>query len=252
MARIVVLGAKGLLGSQIAAKLTAAGHEVVAASRRSGVDTITGDGLQAAFTGARAVVDAANSPSFEDSDVLEFFTTSTTNVLSAERAAGVGHHVAISIVGADDVPASGYLRAKAAQEALVRASGIPYTIIRSTQFFEFVMSIADSATVGGAVRLPEALVQPIAAADTAAEVERVVAEGPINRVLEVAGPEALGLDEFIRRGLRGLNDPREVITDPGAGYFGASPDARALIPAGDAVLGSTHFEEWLAEAAARS
>src|SRR4051794_24649981 len=247
MTKIVVLGATGLVGSHIAARLIADGHEVVAASRRSGIDTMTGQGLEAAFAGASTVIDAANSPSFEESKVLEFFTTTTANVLGAERAAGVGHHVAVSIVGADRLPASGYLRAKVAQEALVRASRIPYTIVRSTQFFEFVTSIADSATVDDEVRLPDALVQPIAATDAAAEIARAGAGEPLGDVLEIAGPEAFGMDEFIRRGLEAMHDPRQVITDTEALYFGAVMAPRSLVPAGAAHLGATRFEDWLTQ-----
>jgi len=242
--KIVVIGGTGLIGSKVIAKLTEHGHGAVAASPNTGVNTLTGEGLADALTGADVVVDVSNSPSFADDDVLAFFTTSTGNLLAAEAAAGVGHHVALSVVGADRLPASGYLRAKVAQEALITSSDIPYSIVRATQFFEFVKGIADSATDGDTVRLSHALMQPIAADDVATAVARAAAGAPLNATVEIAGPEKLGIDDLVREGLSLLGDPRTVVTDPSAGYFGAHPDNGELTPGPDAEIFPTSYEAW--------
>ena len=242
--KIVVIGGTGLIGSKVIAKLTEHGHGAVAASPNTGVNTLTGEGLADALSGADVVVDVSNSPSFADDDVLAFFTTSTGNLLAAEAAAGVGHHVALSVVGADRLPASGYLRAKVAQEALITSSDIPYSIVRATQFFEFVKGIADSATDGDTVRLSHALMQPIAADDVATAVARAAAGAPLNATVEIAGPEKLGIDDLVREGLSLLGDPRTVVTDPSAGYFGAHPDNGELTPGPDAEIFPTSYEAW--------
>jgi uncharacterized protein YbjT (DUF2867 family) len=243
--KIVVIGGTGLIGSKLVAKLTEIGHEAVPASPATGVNTITGEGLPVVLTNASVVVDVSNSPSFEDAAVLEFFETSTRTLLGAESAAGVGHHVALSVVGNDRVPDGGYLRAKAAQEKLIAASTIAYSIVRATQFFEFFESIAQAATDGDTVRLPGALVQPMAADDVAAAVARIAAGSPRNGIVEVAGPEEIPLDEFVRRGLTARHDPRRVLRDPRAPYFGAMPGERALLPGDGAQLSRTRFEDWL-------
>ena len=242
--KIVVIGGIGLIGSKVIAKLTEHGHDAIAASPNTGVNTLTGEGLADALSGADVVVDVSNSPSFADDDVLAFFTTSTGNLLAAEAAAGVGHHVALSVVGADRLPASGYLRAKVAQEALITSSDIPYSIVRATQFFEFVKGIADSATDGDTVRLSHALMQPIAADDVATAVARAAASAPINATVEIAGPEKLGIDDLVREGLSLLGDPRTVVTDPSAEYFGAHPDNGELTPGPDAEIFPTSYEAW--------
>jgi uncharacterized protein YbjT (DUF2867 family) len=211
--RILVIGGSGLIGSQVIANLTELGHEAVSASPRSGVDTVTGEGLAEAMVGAHTVVDVSNSPSFDD-EVMHFFTASTTNLLAAERAAGVQHHVALSIVGADRAPDSGYMRAKVAQEKLIQESGNPYSIVRATQFFEFVDGIADSATDGTTVRLPHGAFQPIAAKDVATAVTRATVAEPINGIINIAGPEKLGMDDFVRNRFAATGDPRQVVTDP--------------------------------------
>jgi uncharacterized protein YbjT (DUF2867 family) len=221
------------------------GHEVVAASPSSGVNTLTGEGLDEALTGAQVVIDVANSPSFEDKAVLEFFETSGRNLLAAEAAAGVGHHVALSVVGTDRLPASGYLRAKMAQENLIKASKIPYTILRSTQFFEFVSAIAQSATEGQTVRLPPALVQPVMSDDVAAALADVAVEEPLNGTIELAGPEPIRLDELVRRFLSASRDARTVITDVHARYFGTELNDQSLTPGDNARIGSIRFERWL-------
>ncbi|CAN5598413.1 SDR family oxidoreductase [soil metagenome] len=247
--KIVIIGGTGLIGSKVVANLTALGHDAVAASPSSGVNTLTGAGLADALANAQVVVDVSNSPSFADDAVLGFFTTSTSNLLAAEQAAGVGHHVALSVVGADRVPASGYLRAKAAQENLITESGVPYTIVRATQFYEFVSAIADSATDGSTVRLPHALMQPIAAEDVATAVTRAVTNRlgrPVNGVIEIAGPETVGMDDFVRTGLTALGDPRQVVTDSRATYFGAVIDDTSIVPRGGAVAYPTLFADWLA------
>jgi uncharacterized protein YbjT (DUF2867 family) len=244
--KIVVIGGSGLIGSKLVAKLREHGHEAVAASPDSGVNTLTGEGLPAVLEGASVVVDVSNSPSFEDAAVLEFFETSTRNLLDAERAAGVGHHVALSVVGADRSPTSGYFRAKLAQERLITSSPTPYSIVRATQFFEFLGRIADSATDGDTVRLPSVLIQPMAADDVAAAVGRVAVNPPLNGIVEVAGPEQFRFDELVRQALAARRDPRRVVTDPAATYFGAQLDEHTLVP-DDAQLGTTSFEDWFQE-----
>jgi uncharacterized protein YbjT (DUF2867 family) len=221
----------------------------VPASPDSGVNTLTGEGLAEALVGANVVVDVSNSPSFEDAAVLKFFQTSTGNLLAAEAAAGVGHHVALSVVGSDRAPDSGYLRAKVAQEKLIAGSPIPYTIVRSTQFFEFLKRIADEATDGNTVRIAPVLFQPIAADDVAKAVARVAVSAPVNGILEIAGPQQFRFDEFIRLGLGARRDPRVVVADPQAHYFGAELGERSLVPGPDARLGGIRFEEWLGKSA---
>jgi uncharacterized protein YbjT (DUF2867 family) len=250
--KIVVIGGSGLVGSKLVTKLREHGHEAVAASPSSGVNTITGEGLAEALQGASVVVDVTNSPSWEDAAVLEFFETSTRNQLAYEAAAGVGHHVALSVVGTELLLASGFFRAKMAQENLIKASSIPYTIIRATQFFEFVKGIADISVDGDKVRLPAVLFQPMAADDVATAVARVAVEAPVNGTVEVAGPEQFRLDELVRRCLSQLNDSREVIADPNARYSGAKVDERTLVPGKDARLGETRFETWLTQSAAKA
>jgi uncharacterized protein YbjT (DUF2867 family) len=249
--KIVVIGGSGLIGTNLVNRLRQAGHEVVAASPNSGVNTLTGEGLAEALAGAQVVVDVANSPSFEDKAVLEFFETSGRNLLAAEAAAGVGHHVARSVVGSERVPESGYLRAKMAQEKLIKASGIPYTILRSTQFFEFAGGIAKSATAGQAVHLSPALLQPIASDDVAAALADVTVGAPVNGMVEVAGPEPLRLDELVGRFLRASQDPRKVVTDVHARYFGAELNDRSLTPGANPRVGLTRFEDWLSHSIAR-
>ncbi len=243
--KIVVIGGTGRIGSKLVDKLRRLGHDVVAASPASGINTITGEGLGAALAGARVVVDVANSPSFEDAAVLEFFETSGRNLLAAEKEAGVGHHVALSVVGADRAPDSGYMRAKVAQEDLVERSGIPYTILRSTQFFEFMSGIAESGFDGQNVRVSSALVQPILSDDVVAVLAEVAIGAPVNGTIEVGGPERLPLDEFVREAMNAAHDTRPVVADPRARYFGAELDDRTLIPGAGAQLGTTHFGEWL-------
>ena len=245
--KIVVIGGTGLIGTKVVAKLTEHGHEAVAASPNSGVNTLTGEGLAEVLTRADVVVDVSNSPSFEDDAVMEFFTTSTTNLLAAEKAAGVGHHVALSVVGTERLPESGYFRAKVAQENLIKQSGVPYSLVHATQFFEFVKSIAAAATDGNVVRLSHALIQPIAAEDVATTVARTAVGAPLDGMLEIAGPKQLGLDELVRTGLELRGDPREVVADPNAPYFGAILAERTLVPGPDATVFTTTFEEWLAE-----
>jgi len=248
--KIVVIGGTGLIGSKVITKLTEHGHEAVSASPNSGVNTLTGEGLAEVLVGADVVIDVSNSPSFEENAVLDFFTTSTTNLLAAEKAAGVSHHVALSVVGTDRLPDSGYFRAKVAQEDLIKASGLPYSIVHATQFFEFVKSIADAATDGTTVRLSHALIQPIAADDVATAVARTAVGSPLQGTLEVAGPTQLGLDELVRTGLSLRGDPREVVVDANAPYFGAILAERTLVPDADATVFSTTFEEWLGGQAA--
>jgi uncharacterized protein YbjT (DUF2867 family) len=243
--KIVVIGGTGLIGSKLVAKLREHGHEAIPASPDSGVNTLTGEGLAEVLEGAQVVVDVSNSPSFEDEAVLAFFETSTRNLLEAEGAAGVGHHVALSVVGTDRLTESGYFRGKIAQETLIEGSPIPYSIVHATQFFEFVKSIADAATDGDTVRLAPVLIQPMAADDVAAAVGRTAVGPPVNGIVEVAGPEQFRLDEFIRHGLEAREDSREVIADPDARYFGARLDERTLVPDGDASLAETRFEDWL-------
>jgi uncharacterized protein YbjT (DUF2867 family) len=243
--KIVVIGGHGRLGSKIVAKLGEHGHDAVAADLGTGVNTITGEGLAEALDGADVVVDVSNSPSFEDDAVMEFFQTSTRNILNAEHAARVGHHVAMSVVGSDRLPDSGYLRAKVAQEKLIEASSMPYSIVRSTQFFEFVESIADAATDGDTVRVPSASIQPIAAEDAARAVARIAAGTPVDGTVELAGPKPYRFDELIGYGLSARNDPRHVVADPDARYFGTTLTNGSLLPGPNAQLGETRFEDWL-------
>lgn len=243
--KIVVIGGTGLIGSKLVNKLGEHGHEAVAASPDSGVNTLTGEGLADVLKGADTVVDVSNSPSFEDAAVLDFFTTSTRNQLAAEKEAGVGHHVALSVVGTERLAESGYFRAKIAQEKLIKESGVPYSIVHATQFFEFVKSIAQAATDGNTVRLSHAQIQPMAAEDVATAVARTAVGSPQNATIEVAGPEQFGLDELIRKGLSFQGDPREVVTDPNARYFNALLQNGELLPGKEATIFDTRFEEWL-------
>jgi len=247
--KVVIIGGTGLIGSKLAVALRSRGHTVVAAAPNTGVNTITGEGLAEALAGAQIVVDVANSPSFEDKPVLEFFQTSGTNLLAAEEAAGVEHHVALSVVGTERIPDSPYLRAKNAQETLIKDGGIPYSIVHATQFFEFVKRIADEATDGTTVRVPPVLIQPMAADDVAKAVGRVAVGAPLNGTVEVAGPQQFRFDELIRQGLGARNDPREVVVDPHARYFGAELAERALVPGDGARLGEIRFQEWLDQSA---
>lgn len=244
--KIVVIGGTGLIGRQVIARLAEHGHDAVSASPNNGVNTLTGEGVAEALQGADVVVDVSNSPSFADDDVMHFFRTSTSTLLEAEKVAGVGHHVALSIVGIDRMPESGYFRAKQAQEALIRDSGIPYSIVHATQFYEFAVGIADGSTVDGQVRLPGGPVQPIASSEVAAAVARAAAGAPLNGITEVGGPERFGLDEFVRRGLAFRGDPREVILDPDSTYFGGQPGPDTLVPGPDATISSITFDAWLA------
>jgi uncharacterized protein YbjT (DUF2867 family) len=243
--KIVVIGGSGLIGTKLVNKLRQHGHEVLAASPSSGVNTLTGQGLAEALAGAQVVVDVANSPSFEDKAALEFFETSGRNLLAAEATAGVGHHVALSVVGTDRLLASGYFRAKMAQENLIKASKIPYTILRSTQFFEFVSGIAQSATDGQTVRLSPALVQPIVSDDVADALADIAVGKPVNGKVEVAGPERIRLDELVRRYLSANRDARKVITDVHARYFGIELNDQSLTPGDNPRIGKTRFEDWL-------
>jgi uncharacterized protein YbjT (DUF2867 family) len=247
--KIVVIGGTGLIGSRLVAQLRTQGHEAIAASPKSGVDTITGEGLAQALKGAAAVVDVTNSPSWEDAAVLNFFETSTRNQLAAEAAAGVKHHVALSVVGTERMLASGFFRAKMAQENLITASSIPYTIIRATQFFEFVKAIADYSTEGDKVRLPSALIQPMAADDVASAVARVATGAPVNGMVEVGGPEKFPLHELARQCLAANKDPREVVADPKGRYYGMEISKNTLIPGDGARLSETRFSSWLRQSA---
>jgi uncharacterized protein YbjT (DUF2867 family) len=247
--KIVVIGGTGLIGSKLVTSLRDQGHEAVPASPRLGVNTITGEGLPEALAGAAVVVDVSNAPSWEDAAVLAFFETSTANLLAAEADAGVGHHVALSVVGTDRLAESGYFRAKIAQEKLIREASIPYSIVHATQFFEFAQSIADEATDGDVVRLPSVLIQPMAAEDVAAEVGRIAVGPPVNGIVEVAGPDQFRLDELIRRRLRKAGDSRAVMSDPEARYYGIHPGMRTLLPDNDATITQTHFTDWLDRAA---
>jgi|ERR1044072_2856300 uncharacterized protein YbjT (DUF2867 family) len=247
--KIVVIGGTGLIGSKLITKLTEQGHEAVAAAPNTGVNTITGEGLTEILAGANVVVDVSNSPSFEDTAVMNFFQTSTLNLLAAEATAGVTHHVALSIVGTERTPEIPYFRAKLVQENLIKESGIPYSIVHATQFFEFLKGIADSATDGNTVRVSHALIQPMAADDVASAVAKVAMESPLNGTVEIAGPEQFYFDDFVRRGLSARNDPREVVLDPHAQYFGAELKERTLVPAGEAQLGPTYFKDWLERSA---
>jgi uncharacterized protein YbjT (DUF2867 family) len=242
--KIVVIGGTGLIGSKTVAILRHGGHEVVAASPNTGVNTITGEGLEEALAGAQVVIDLANAPSWEDKAVLEFFETSGRNLLAAEAAANVRHHVALSIVAIDRTD-NGYFRAKVAQEKLIKASGIPYSIVRSTQFLEFLRGIADSSADGNRVRLPPILFQPIASDDVAANVADVALAPPRNGIVEIAGPERAPFNEIVARYLKAVGDPREVVSDPKAGYFGSRVEERSLVPLGEARLGRIGLDEWL-------
>jgi uncharacterized protein YbjT (DUF2867 family) len=243
--KIVIIGGTGLIGTKLVNNLRERGHEVLAASPKSGVNTFTGEGLAEALRGAQVVVDVANAPSWEDKAVLDFFEASGRNLLSAEAAAAVRHHVALSIVGADRLPASGYLRPKVAQENLIKASGIPFTIVRWTQFFEFAKGIVQSATEGQTVRLSPALFQPIAADDVAAVLTDVALAEPLNSTIEIAGPEPIRMDEFARRFLSATRDPRKVTADVHAEYFGTELNDQSLTPGTNARVGPTPFEKWL-------
>jgi len=245
--KLVVIGGTGLIGSKLVTRLREDGHEAVAASPNTGVNTVTGEGVAEALQGASVVVDVSNSPSFEDGAVMAFFTTSTRNLLNDAAAAGVRHYVALSVVGTERLGESGYFRAKIAQEQLIKESSIPYSIVHATQFFEFVKSIAAAATDGNTVRLAPVLIQPMAADDVAKAVGRIAVGAPANGVVEVAGPEQFRLDELIRQGLSAFLDPREVVADPGARYFGAILDLHTLVPAASARLGEIRFQEWLGQ-----
>jgi uncharacterized protein YbjT (DUF2867 family) len=246
--KIVVIGGTGLIGSKVVANLKQKGHEALAASPNTGINTITGEGLKQAMAGAQVVVDLANSPSFEDKAVLEFFETSGRNLIAAEAAAGVRHHVALSIVGTDRTPDNGYFRAKVAQEKLVKASGIPYTIVRSTQFLEFLGAIAASGAVGNIVRISPGLFQPIAAEDVAANVADVALTPPRNGIIEIAGPERAPFNEIVARYLKAVGDPRDVVRDPEARYYGGRVEQHSLVPLGEARLGRIGLDEWLRRA----
>jgi uncharacterized protein YbjT (DUF2867 family) len=243
--KIVVIGGSGLIGTKLVERLRREGHAVVPASPGTGVNAVTGEGLAGALAGAEVVVDVANAPSFEDRAVLDFFERSGRNLLAAEAEAGVRHHVALSVVGTDRLLGSGYFRAKMAQETLITAGPIPYTIVRATQFFEFAGGIAQSATEGGAVRLSPALVQPMLSDDVAAALAEVAVAGPANGLIEIAGPEAMGLDDLVRHFLVASGDTREVVTDPGARYFGVELAERSLIPGAHPRLAATRFADWL-------
>jgi len=245
MSTIVVIGGTGVIGSKVVSKLTEHGHTAIAASPNSGVDTLTGVGLADVLRGADTVLDVSNSPSFADDDVMHFFTTATTNILAAAKNAGVSHYVALSVVGAERMTDSGYMRAKVAQETLIKDGGIPYSLVHATQFFEFVTAIAGSATVGDEVRLSHALIQPMAGEDVATAVARTTAGEPLNATVEVSGPEQFGLDDLIRTGLAFRGDPRTVVTDPEATYFGEKLSERMLLPNDSAIVFDTRLAEWL-------
>ena len=247
--KIVVIGGTGLIGSKLVAKLAEHGHDAVPASPGTGVNALTGEGLAEALAGADVVADVSNSPSFEDSAVLEFFETSTRNILDAEAAAGVGHHVVLSIVGTERLAESGYIRAKIAQEKLIKNSSIPYTIVHATQFFEFAARTADEASDGDTVRVPPVLIQPMAAEDVAAALCNVTLAAPLNNTIELAGPQPLRFEDFVRRGLRAVGDERVVVADPQARYFGARLIERTLLPGDGAQLGATTFGDWLSRQA---
>lgn len=246
--KIVVIGGTGLIGSKLVKKLGEHGHEAIAASPDTGVNTLTGEGLGEVLQGADVVIDVSNSPSFEAEKVMDFFKTSTGNLLAEEAKAGVKHHVALSVVGTDRLPDSAYFRAKAAQEKLIRESSIPYSIVHATQFYEFVKSIVASATDGNSVRMSPALIQPMSADDVAGAVGRTAVGEPVNGIIEVGGPKEWRIDELVRTALAARHDPREVITDVDALYFGAKLQERSLLPGSGAKLGETQFEDWLAQA----
>ncbi|OBI16538.1 LysR family transcriptional regulator [Mycobacterium sp. E2327] len=246
--KVLVIGGTGLIGSQVIANLTEMGHEAISASPSSGVNAVTGEGVAEAMAGVHTVVDVANSPSWEDDAVLNFFTTSSRNLLAAEREAGAQHHVALTIVGADRTQDSGYMRAKVAQEKVIEESGVPYSIVRATQFFEFVSGIADSAADGDTIRLPHAAFQPIAAKDVATAVTRAAIGDPTNGITNIAGPEKLGMDDFARASLAADGDARQVVTDPTAPYYGAVLDDQSLVPIDgeDPTIYPTRFSDWKA------
>ena len=248
--KIVVIGGTGLIGSKVVEKLKAQGYEAIAAAPNTGVNTLTGEGLSEVLRNVSVVVDVSNSPSFEEKASMDFFRTSTTNLLSYEARAGVKHHVALSVVGADRLQEAPYIRAKIEQERLIRESGIPYSIVHATQFFEFWKGIADAGSDGNEVRVPPVFIQPIAADDVATALANVAAGAPLNGMVEVAGPQRLRFDEFIRQGLRSHNDPRVVIADPNARYFGAKPGELTLVASADARLGHLSFDDWLSPAMA--
>ena len=250
--KIVVIGGSGLIGTKLVNKLREKGHEAFAASPSSGVNTITGEGLAEALAGTQVVVDLANSPSWEDKAVLEFFQTSGRNLLAAEAPAGVGHHIALSIVGTDRTPDNGYFRAKVAQEKLIESSGIPYTIIRSTQFMEFLSGIAASGTDGSTVRISPGLFQPIAAEDVADITADVALAAPRSGIVEIAGPERAPFNQIVARYLKAVGDPRQVVSDPEARYFGGRVEERSLVPLGEARLGRIGLDEWLRRSHARA
>jgi len=246
--KIVVIGGTGLIGSKVVQKLAAQGHEAVAAAPNTGVNTLSGEGLAEVLKNASAVVDVSNSPSFEERAVMEFFQTSTRNLLSYEVKAGVRHHVALSVVGTERLQDSPYMRAKIVQERLIKDSGTPYSIVHATQFFEFMKSIADAATAGNQVRLPDAFIQPIAAEDVADAVAKVAVGTPLNGMVEVAGPQRFSFAQFIRQGLSARNDPREVVVDSEARYFGAKLGELSLVASDDAHIGGIRYEDWLSPA----
>jgi uncharacterized protein YbjT (DUF2867 family) len=248
--KIVVIGGTGLIGSKLVEKLRRAGHDALPAAPDTGVDTYTGQGLEQALEGAHVVVDVSNAPAWDDAAVLDFFETTTHNILNVETRTGVGHHVALSIVGTDRLPDSGYFRAKLAQEETIRAAAVPYTILRATQFFEFLGRIADSCTDGDTVHLPPVLIQPEAADDVAAALADVAVSPPLNGIVELAGPEAFRFDELVQRVLQAKNDPRRVTADARALYFGAELDERSLTPGDNPRLAPTRFEDWLTQSAA--
>ena len=250
--RLAIIGGTGLIGSKLVTKLREQRHEAIAASPQSGVNSLTGEGLAEVMKGASVIVDVSNAPSWEDAAVMSFFETATRNLLSYEAAAGVRHHVALSVVGSERMLESGYFRAKIAQENLIKGSSIPYSIVRATQFFEFVKGIADFSTEGNKVRLPSALIQPMAADDVASAVGRIAMGSPVNGTVEVGGPEKFRLDELIRRGLAAFKDPRVVVADPHARYYGIEVSERTLLPGDDARLGETRFETWLTQPAAKA
>lgn len=243
--RIVVVGGRGRIGARLVTTLTRGGHDVVAASRRSGIDVVTGEGLAEALRGASVLVDVSDSPSFEDAAVMTFFTTTTRNLLTGEAAADVGHHVMLSVVGIDRLPQVGYYRAKLAQEKLIKGSSIPFSIVRATQFFEFLKSIADAATHGSVVRVPPARIQPIAADDVARALAEIATGTPLNGTVEIGGPESFNMAALMQRVLAAQNDPREVIADPQARYFGGALSERSLVPGDRAELGAIRFDDWL-------
>ncbi len=249
--KIVVIGGTGLIGSRLVKKLREHGHEAIAASPNTGVNSVTGAGLAEALKGASVVVDVTNAPDWEDTAVLKFFQTSTRNLLTYEAAAGVAHHVALSVVGTDQLSESGYFRAKIAQEELIKASAIPYTIVRATQFFEFLKGLADFMFDGKQVRLPHVLFQPMAADDVASALARVAAGKPVKGIVEIGGPEQFRLDDLVRQRLTSLKDPREIVADPNARYGGARLSEKTLVPGNNARLSETRFETWVAQSAAQ-